>query len=83
MGILDIRTWLFFYLICFVAVLWATFLLVKGAMLWIAMTLFVVVLGFNFILITTEIRHHRARKEMMKRFSESAVKAQEPDRQGR
>jgi Flp pilus assembly protein TadB len=83
MDILNVRTWLFFYLICFVAVLWATFLLVKGAMLWIAATLFIVVLGFNFILITSEIRQHRARKEMMKRFSESAVDTKAQDRQGR
>ncbi len=66
MDIMKRRTWIFFFLICFVAMLWATFLLTQGVMLWIGLTLIIVVLGFNFILISAEIKHHHDRQELMK-----------------
>ncbi|MDO9324500.1 MAG: hypothetical protein Q7T80_06030 [Methanoregula sp.] len=48
------RTWIFFYLIVLVAVLWASFLLMQGAMIWISAFLFLVAGGttiFSFLLI--------------------------------
>jgi Flp pilus assembly protein TadB len=71
--VLQLRTWVFFYLICFVAMLWATFLLVKGAMLWVSILLVIVVLGFNFILLLGEIRRNRDRKDLMKQFSHEGM----------
>ncbi len=66
MDIMKRRTWIFFFLICFVAMLWATFLLTQGVMLWVGLTLVIVVLGFNFILISAEISKHHEKQELMK-----------------
>ncbi|HVP94022.1 MAG TPA: hypothetical protein VMS89_02505 [Methanoregulaceae archaeon] len=70
MDVLNVRTWIFFYLICFVALLWAVFLLAQGVMLWIGLTLIIIVVGFNFILIANELRGHKNREKMMKSISE-------------
>jgi hypothetical protein len=63
MDILSARTWVIFYLICFVAMLWAVFLLAQGSMLVISLFLVVVVVGFNCILILAEVKRHVQRKE--------------------
>jgi len=39
------RGWIFFYLMVLVAMLWATFLMVQGVMLWVSLLLFIVVSG--------------------------------------
>jgi len=39
------RGWIFFYLMVLVAMLWATFLMVQGIMLWVSLLLFIVVSG--------------------------------------
>lgn len=41
----KVRGWIFFYLMVLVALLWATFLMVQGAMLWISLLLFIMVSG--------------------------------------
>jgi hypothetical protein len=69
MDVLNVRTWIFFYLICFVALLWAVFLLAQGVMLWIGLTMVIIVVGFNFILITSELKSHKKREKMMKSIS--------------
>jgi hypothetical protein len=69
MDILNVRTWVFFYLICFVALLWAVFLLTQGMMLWVGLTLVLIVVGFNFILVTTEMRGHKKQEQMMKNIT--------------
>ncbi|NMB79372.1 MAG: hypothetical protein GYA23_09815 [Methanomicrobiales archaeon] len=51
------RTWIFFYLIVLTAVLWATFLLLQGAMVWVSALLFIVAGGttiFSFLFCETE-----------------------------
>lgn len=66
MDILNARVWVFFYMICFVALLWAVFLLTQGMMLWVGLTIVLIVVGFNFILVTTEMRGHKKQEQMMK-----------------
>jgi hypothetical protein len=44
----DLRTWIMFYLISFVGLLWATFLSVQGVMLWVSMFLVIVIIGIHF-----------------------------------
>jgi len=66
MDLLNVRTWIFFYLICFVGLLWAVFLLAQGAMLWVGLTIIIVVIGFNFILVSSELKEHKKKAEMMK-----------------
>jgi uncharacterized membrane protein len=70
MDILNVRTWVFFYLICFVALLWAVFLLAQGMMLWVGLTLVLIVVGFNFVLVATEMRGHKKQEQMMKKITE-------------
>jgi len=69
MDILNVRTWVFFYLICFVGLLWAVFLLTQGMMLWVGLTLVLIVVGFNFILVATEMRGHKKQEQMMKNIT--------------
>lgn len=52
----KIRTWIFFYLIVLVALLWAVFLLQQGA-IWMSVLLFIVSVGmsfFSFVMIDDE-----------------------------
>lgn len=70
MDVMNIRTWIFFYLICFVAILLAATFIVQGItpLFWVSSTLIITVVGFNFILIFSEIREHRKRHELMKTY---------------
>jgi uncharacterized membrane protein len=68
MDILNVRLWIIFYLICFVAVLWATFLLIQGFMLVVSVAMVSVVLGFNCILLVGEIRSHTRKKREMEQL---------------
>ncbi|MDH7593604.1 MAG: hypothetical protein QHG99_04515 [Methanomicrobiales archaeon] len=65
------RTWIMLYLISFVALLWAVFLIEEGAssMFLVSMLLIMIVVGVNFIIIIHEIREKRRQKEMMKSLS--------------
>ncbi len=51
MSSMNIRTWAMFFLICFVALLWAVFLSNQGLMLWVGFALVMIVVGFNLIFI--------------------------------
>lgn len=73
MDILNARLWIVFYLICFVAVLWATFLLIQGFMLVVSVAMVSIVLGFNCILLIGEIRAHARKKKEMERFLKGCV----------
>jgi len=52
------RTWIMFYLICFVAILWATFLLVTEQMVWLSYTLVTIagLIGIFTFVLTRELR---------------------------
>ena len=60
----GIRTWVLFYLISFVVLLWAVFLSAKGVMLWVSLMLVIVVVGVNFITVYNEIKKHASRKAL-------------------
>ena len=76
MDVMNIRPWVFFYLICFVAILLAATFIVQGIspLFWVSSTLIIIVVGFNFILIFNEIREHKKRKELMRKFSHNGEK---------
>lgn len=76
MDILNLRLWIVFYLICFVAVLWATFLLVQGAMLWVSIGMVSIVIGFNCLLLVLEIRSQMSRRRSMEEISDIVRKEQ-------
>ena len=46
----DPRGWVFYYLICFVALLWVGFLTAQGVMIFVSLFLTLIVLGFSAIL---------------------------------
>lgn len=71
MDLMNIRPWIFFYLICFVALLLATTFIVQGItpLFWMSSTLILVVIGFNFFCIFNEIKEHRRKKALMKQLS--------------
>ncbi len=48
---MNARTWAIFFLICFVALLWAVFLNNQGMMLWVGFALVMIVAGFNLVFI--------------------------------
>lgn len=60
----GIRTWVLFYLISFVVLLWAVFLSAKGVMLWVSLMLVILVVGVNFVTVYNEIKKHTSRKEL-------------------
>ena len=50
MELKNSRLWIFYYLICFVALLWVGFLAVQGVMLFVSFFITLTVLGFSVIL---------------------------------
>ena len=58
MDLEDFRTWVFFYLICSVAILVAASFIVLGItpFFWVSFTLIIIVIGFNFILLINLIK---------------------------
>ncbi|WP_292368798.1 hypothetical protein [Methanoregula sp. UBA64] len=64
----GLRTWVIFYLISFVVLLWAAFLTANGSMLWVSLMLVIVVIGINFITVYAQIKQHSARKALQAEF---------------
>jgi len=60
----GIRTWVVFYLISFVMLLWAAFLSAQGVMLWVSLLLVILIVGVNFITVFNQIKAHAARREL-------------------
>jgi Flp pilus assembly protein TadB len=59
-----LRTWIMFFLISFVALLWAAFLSAKGVMLWVSLLLVIVVLGVNFFTVFNQIKLNASRQKI-------------------
>ncbi len=62
----GIRTWIFFYLISFVVLLWAAFLSAEGVMLWVSLLLVIIIVGVNFMTVLNQVKAHAARKEFQR-----------------
>ncbi|HUW85754.1 MAG TPA: hypothetical protein VMV55_02635 [Methanoregula sp.] len=62
----ELRTWIMFYLISFVGLLWAAFLSVQGVMLWVSLFLVIVIIGINFFTVYNQLNLRKARKEMQR-----------------
>ena len=62
----ELRTWIIFYLISFVGLLWAAFLSVQGVMLWVSLFLVIVIIGINFFTVYNQLNLRKARKEMQR-----------------
>jgi len=80
----GLRTWVVFYLISFVVLLWAAFLSAQGAMLWVSLFLVLIIIGINFVTVLNQIKLHTARQELQRdltqgfeRRTEDEIKADE------
>lgn len=65
----SLQTWIIFYLISFVVLLWSAFLSSQGVMLWVSLFLVIVVIGVNFWVVYGEVKKHAKRKELQKFFT--------------
>jgi uncharacterized BrkB/YihY/UPF0761 family membrane protein len=66
----GIRTWVVFYLISFVVLLWAAFLSAQGIMLWVSLFLVIVIVGLNFYTVYRQIQLHATRAEIQRKLTE-------------
>jgi uncharacterized BrkB/YihY/UPF0761 family membrane protein len=62
----GLQTWILFYLISFVVLLWAAFLSAQGVMLWVSLMLVIIIVGINFVTVFNEIKRHAQRKELQR-----------------
>lgn len=62
----GLRTWVVFYLISFVVLLWAAFLSAQGVMLWVSLLLVIIIIGLNFMTVMNQIKAHAARQEFQR-----------------
>lgn len=61
----GLRTWVVFYLISFVVLLWAAFLSSQGIMLWVSLLLVIIIVGINFVTVLNQLKAHTARRELL------------------
>ena len=52
----SLRTWLFFWLISLVGLLWATFLLAQGIWFWVSVWLVLAIVGSNILVMLMRFR---------------------------
>jgi len=72
----GIRTWIVFYLISFVVLLWAAFLSAKGIMLWVSLMLVIVIVGINFYVVFIQLKHQTSRKQMQHDLTKDFVRGE-------
>jgi uncharacterized membrane protein len=74
-----LRTWIMFFLISFVALLWAAFLSAKGTMLWVSLMLVIVVLGVTFFTVFNQIKLNASRQKVQRDLIKDIRRAKEAD----
>ncbi|NMB78309.1 MAG: hypothetical protein GYA23_04365 [Methanomicrobiales archaeon] len=79
----GLRTWVVFYLISFVVLLWAAFLSAQGVMLWVSLFLVIVIIGLNFYTVLNQIKAHAARREFQKSLTKDFVRGEALERDDR
>lgn len=79
----GLRTWIVFYLISFVVLLWAAFLSSQGVMLWVSLLLVIIIIGLNFYTVLNQIKAHAARKEFQRTLTQDFVRGEELEKDDR
>jgi cytochrome c biogenesis protein CcdA len=79
----SLRTWIVFYLLSFVVLLWAAFLSSKGAMLWVSLLLVLIIIGVNFITVLNQVKSHAARQELQKSLTEGFQRGRESEEEAK
>lgn len=70
MEIPSLQTWIIFYLISFVLLLWAAFLSAQGSTLWLTFFLVIVVIGINFWVVYGVVQRQAAKKALQKSLTQ-------------
>ncbi|MDD1658045.1 MAG: hypothetical protein LUQ41_06245 [Methanomicrobiales archaeon] len=83
MDVFTLKTWLIFYLISFVTLLWVVFLTSTGVMLGISLLLVSMVVGANFTVVFNDIRRHHRRIDIMRSLHQDPVQEPVPARAGK
>ena len=73
----GLRTWVVFYLISFVVLLWAAFLSAQGVMLWVSLLLVIIIIGINFVTVINQVKAHSARKEFQRELTKDFQRQEE------
>lgn len=79
----GLRTWIVFYLISFVVLLWAAFLSSQGVMLVISLLLVLIIVGLNFYTVLNQLKAHAARREFQRNLTKDFVRGEELERDDR
>ena len=79
----GLRTWVVFYLISFVVLLWAAFLSSQGVMLWVSLLLVIIIIGLNFVTVLNQIKAHAARQEFQHSLTKDFVRGEEAEKDDR
>ena len=79
----GLRTWIVFYLISFVVLLWAAFLSSQGVMLGVSLLLVILIIGLNFMTVLNQIKAHAARKEFQRSLTKDFVRGEEQEKDDR
>lgn len=79
----GLRTWIVFYLISFVVLLWAAFLSSQGVMLWVSLLLVILIIGLNFMTVLNQVKVHAARKEFQRSLTKDFVRGDEQEKDDR
>jgi hypothetical protein len=56
MNLTQMRDWIFYYLICFVGLLWVAFLSAQRIMFWYSMFLAAIVIGVSMVLFLSMVK---------------------------
>ena len=70
----GLQTWIIFYLISFVVLLWAAFLSAQGIMLWVSLMLVIVIVGVNFYVVFVQIKIQASRRQMQHDLTKDFVR---------
>jgi len=77
----SLRTWIVFYLISFVVLLFAAFLSAQGVMLWVSLLLVILIVGLNFYTVFQQIKLHTSREELQRKLTEGFERGSKEDQQ--
>jgi len=75
MEVPGVRTWVVFYLISFVVLLWAAFLSSQGIMLWVSLFLVLIIIGINLVTVMNQLKAHTARQELQRNLTKDFQRA--------
>jgi uncharacterized BrkB/YihY/UPF0761 family membrane protein len=81
MDLPGLRTWIVFYLLSFVVLLWAAFLSAQGVMLWVSLFLVIIIVGLNFYTVYQQIKMHASRGELQRKLTEGFERGSKEEEQ--